>query len=459
MKQSPSPRSFRRSVFLFVQTAATRILGIGSSALLMVLLTRSLTPADYGAYALLSTTAIFANLLLGLGLSLNLTRRVPGAADAEASALVATFIPAEMAVGGIILGAFLALRLDRALAGALDVSKYRSDLRLVLCATWIDLGAAGCLNYLMARKRFGAGNVLSLLRGAALGPLLVLGWLFWRRIDIHVIALAWLGGAIVSLSYGLAATGLVGHWRRFDRGVLRNSLFFGLMVGAQSFTFYFLKLADRYILARFVPLHDIGIYSFAYTLCNVIYSLTALVLVGLYHPHAVEAHNRGDLKRRDMLLAQLTRVAFAAIAVAALVMALFSRQLIFFTPAAYLESARVMPWVILTLIPVVAAYAPAIVLMLEGRPWVSVVAGVAAIAVAVPLNLLLVPRFSYYGSLIASVVGFSMVAAIQHFVARSWRFIDPRNFAGLHDDLRSALRDLRGRSTEASQATGKVPGP
>ena len=49
---------------------------------------------------------------------------------------------------------------------------------------------------------------------------------------------------------------------------MRGAISFGLLVGAQSTTFYFLKLADRFFLARYIDLHEVGIYSFAYTLSN-----------------------------------------------------------------------------------------------------------------------------------------------------------------------------------------------
>jgi len=140
---------------LFAQTAGTRILGMASSALLIVLLSRRLDPAQYGVYALFTTTYIFGNLILGLGLSGNLTSRVPGRDDDTAQRLLATFFLAEVGIGAVVLATALLFGLDRRLAVGMDVVPYLPALRLLLLLTWIDLGCGSCLNYLLARKQFG----------------------------------------------------------------------------------------------------------------------------------------------------------------------------------------------------------------------------------------------------------------------------------------------------------------
>jgi O-antigen/teichoic acid export membrane protein len=296
----------------------------------------------------------------------------------------------------------------------------------------------------LARKRFGAANALTVLRARFLGPLLGLVWLWGHQLDIRVICTTWLASSIVSLLFGLVVTDVwVGVRQGFDRTVLRGAFRFGLMLASQSFAFYFLKLADRYVLAHYSTLHDIGIYSFAYTLSNIAYSLSALVIVGLFQPHIVEAHNRVDLESRDRLLGQLTRTSLTAVMAASAVAALVAPYAILLARPGYGDSATVLPWLLLTLIPVVAAYPASTVLMLEGKLWASLVGGALAIAVSAPINLVLVPRISYRGSLIASAVGFSVLALVQHTVAGTWRFLAPSEFRRLPDDVRTLLRGGR----------------
>jgi O-antigen/teichoic acid export membrane protein len=426
---------------LFAQTAGTRVLGILSSALLVGLLSGRLTPAEYGVYALFSTTYVFGNLILGLGLSGNLTAQVPGRDDATAERLLATFFLAEVGIGGVVLALALLVGADRWLAVGMDVAPYLTALRFVLLLTWIDLGAGSCLTYLLARKRFGAANVLTLLRASLLAPSLAVVWLWRGSASVTSLTAVWLGGAVVSLLFGVMASGLGRalrggvHW-----AALRGAVPFGLMLASQSMTFYFLKLADRYFLARFVNLEQVGIYSFAYTLSNMAYSLTALVLVGLFQPSIVEAHNRGDVSRRDELLAQLTRTSTALVIVGALATAAIARPLIAFARPAYAASAPIIPWLLACLLPVVAAYPASIVLMLQRKLWASVAGGFAATALAAALDYLLIPRLSYGGALIASFAGFSLLAAVQHAVAGTWRFLAPGHFRKLPGDFVALLR-------------------
>lgn len=428
-------------LWLFAQTAGTRLLGMASSSLLVVLLARALDPDHYGVYALFTTTYVFGNLILGFNLSGNLIRRIPGADTAHGARLLATFVLTEVSIGAALLLLAITLGFDRWMASALEIPQYLTEFRLILLMTWVDLGAGGCLNYLLARKRFGAANGLTLLRASLLGPLLALVWLFGRPLDIQVICTTWLVGSIISLLFGLTVTDLWRGLRQgFDGAALQGAFRFGVMLASQSFAFYFLKLADRYVLAHYSTLRDIGIYSFAYTLSNIAYSLSALVIVGLFQPHIVEAHNRADIESRDQLLGQLTRTSLTAVLAASMVAAVVAPYAILLARPGYGDSATVLPWLLLTLIPVVAAYPASTVLMLEGKLWASLVGGALAIAVSVPINLVLVPRISYRGSLIASAVGFSVLALVQHSVARTWRFLGPTEFRKLPHDLRALLR-------------------
>lgn len=431
----------RRPLGLFIQTAGTRIVGMLSSALLVVLLSRQLDPTQYGVYALFSTTYVFGNLVLGFGLSGNLSARVPGRDDGEAARLLGTLFLAEMAIGGAVLGAGLVLGLDRWLAEALDVVPYLPAWRLLFLFIWVDLGATSCFNYLLARKRFGAANLLALLRGSMLAPVLAVVWLWRGSFGVTTIAAAWLVTGTGAFAFGVVATRLPAAVRGgLDWQALRGAIPFGLMLASQSVAFYFLKLANRYFLARFVNLAEVGLYSFAYTISNIAYALSALVLVGLFQPHIVEAHNQGDTAKRDRLLGQLTRTAMASVIVGAILAALLSRQVLFFARPAYSSSAPIIPWLMACLLPVVAAYPATIMLMLEKKLWASAVGGAAAIGVAALLDFLLIPRFSYRGALVASFVGFTMLALIQHAVAGTWRFLSPAHFRALPADVRSLLR-------------------
>ena len=451
--RDPFKTFLRGPLRLFVHTAGTRLLGLASSALLVVLLSRGLDPAQYGIYALFTTTYIFGTLVLGLGLSNNLTSLVPGRDDETAERLLATFFVSEVVVGGVLLALSFTLGLDRRLAAALDVGPYLPALRLVLLLTWVDLGAGSCLNYLLARKRFGTANILTLLRASLLAPSLAAVWLWRGSLGLTTLAAVWLAGAIVALLFGVVATGLPRALRRgLQLSALRAAIPFGMMLAAQSMTFYFLKLADRYFLARYVDLVQVGIYSFAYTVSNIGYSLTALVLVGLFQPLVVEAHNRGDRLRRDELLAQLTRTSIAMVILGALVMALIARHLLFFARPEYVASAPAIPWLLVCVLPVVAAYPATIVLMLERKLWASIVGGFAATAVAAALDFALIPRLSYYGALIASFVGFSVLASVQHQVAGTWRFLSLGHFRKLPADVAALLGRAQARTTSITRS-------
>jgi O-antigen/teichoic acid export membrane protein len=106
--RDPFKNVLRGPLRLFAQTAGTRILGLASSALLVVLLSRELDPAQYGIYALFTTTYIFGTLVLGLGLSNNLTSLVPGRDDETAERLLATFFVSEVVVGAALLALSIA---------------------------------------------------------------------------------------------------------------------------------------------------------------------------------------------------------------------------------------------------------------------------------------------------------------------------------------------------------------
>ena len=150
---------------------------------------------------------MFGNLVLGLGCRQSLgarpwtrrSRSVPPSGD---------LLPGRAGNRGAIVGACLLFGLDRRLAQALDVAPYLSALRLLFLFIWIDLGAGSCLNYLLARKRFGTANVLTLLRGSMLAPVLGMVWLWRGSFGITTIAAAWLVTGAGALAFGAIAAGV-----------------------------------------------------------------------------------------------------------------------------------------------------------------------------------------------------------------------------------------------------------
>lgn len=191
---------------------------------------------------------------------------------------------------------------------------------------------------------------------------------------------------------------------------------YGLPLYPGNLTQFLSARIDVYLLAWLLvdPSAPLGYYSMAVTMAQLVFFLPNAVST-IYFPH-VAGSTREDSDRHVALVSRVTLIITAVVAVALVPLGTFMIHLVLpafdaALPAFYL----LLPGVVaLSLVKVLSSYLAGLAM----TAWMSYV-NVAALAVNVVANLILIPPFGILGAAVASLVSYSASAiAFSVLVAR-----------------------------------------
>jgi len=240
-----------------------------------------------------------------------------------------------------------------------------------------------------------------------------------------------------------------------DPATVRQGLSFSIPLMIPALSFLILQFSDRFFLARFHSLRDVGLYSFAYTLVNTVYAVTATVIHHALLPHAVRTHNEGSIAYRDRILTQALKGALATFVIAAGVLIVAADIVIrVIGRDVYTTAGGVLPLLVLSYVLVIIGHPAYYLLMLTDRTRAIMVVDLFGLILAVLLNVLLIPSWSYYGAAVATVLSFTAVTGLRVAVSRAWEHFDTRSFFSWRFDIGTVAQRPEGeRSGEDAAET------
>jgi O-antigen/teichoic acid export membrane protein len=381
--------------------------------LLLPVYTDYLSTTDYGHYALLLLFGAVAKIAFRLGLDAGFFRIHYDLDDAEErrrlAGTVALFTAAAGAAMLIAVAAASGPLTERLLGPGLPRSW------VVLVAADVYLGGLAFVpaSLLRIQDRPGTFSALSAARHALNTALKVL--LVSRGHGIS--GMVW-SDVVATGAYALLLLPfLLRHASpAFSRPLLRQALGFGLPKVPHGILVQVQNLADRKILDLFVTRAEVGLYHVGYAFGTIVkFPLSA------FEP-AWQPFVYAQVKEKDapLVLARVSRYAFAAFAGAGLTVAVLGRELL------VLMTARPEYHAAVPVIPVVAlAYVLHGVFLLtsvgigirkEARYYPMVTAAAAATNVAA--NFALIPAFGILGAAWATVLSYAVMAGVGFAVSR-----------------------------------------
>jgi O-antigen/teichoic acid export membrane protein len=228
--------------------------------------------------------------------------------------------------------------------------------------------------------------------------------------------------------------------RRVDRSVLRRSLRFGLQAGLGIVFVFLLLRVDQLMVQRALGFRDLGLYSLAVTLAELLWLLSAPFATALL-PHQVAAEGDDDL-----------RLGFGAARIA-LSMAIFGAIAAWLiAPSAirlvYGPDFAGAAWPFRLLLPGVVALAIQRplggILMKRGRPGLASIFGGVALVLNVLLNLALLSTVGLSGASLASSVAYLFLAVAYVIATRQPGIADERDLLPRRGDLVVLFRAITG---------------
>ena len=178
---------------------------------------------------------------------------------------------------------------------------------------------------------------------------------------------------------------------------------------------WLLNISDRWILARHVPLADVGLYSLAYALGMLMLTLGSSLSMAfgpVYYQRAAEAAFRNELPRLAAIYAAVPT--WAALGLSLLAPEFFRIA----TGPAYHGAARLVPLIALAYWLHIAVYQLQILVIEYHRRtrlilWLT---GPAAV-LNIVLNVAFVPRFGVVAAAVNTVVGFAWTSLAARWFA------------------------------------------
>ncbi|HVP38216.1 MAG TPA: oligosaccharide flippase family protein [Candidatus Saccharimonadales bacterium] len=205
-----------------------------------------------------------------------------------------------------------------------------------------------------------------------------------------------------------------------------------------------LLLVDRWMLVRMRGLHDVGIYTAASSVSAYVFLLGALT-ANVLGPNLSQMWEEGDrelVMRRINLALRVTLLALLGVALFLLGVSPWVIPLM--CGKAFAQSASLMWAFGVYHLFYSAFYVLGLYPMLVERPHMNLIAVSVALAVDVPLNLLLIPRYGVYG---AAVAGFTSMGTIVLVLLlqclRAGLKVQPRTYLVLVLQLLPTLRSRR----------------
>lgn len=259
----------------------------------------------------------------------------------------------------------------------------------------------------------------------------------WKLSLVEAI-LASVIGAILGGTYALVKVLKIARGLKVDRRLLALLLKDGgvLYIGALA-TFVNYQV-NFFILNYYSTRSEVGFYSVAYAVANVLFFLSISLESGLF-PRIAAASEQEALQLTEVACRQVLIVTTAAAAV----MFLFSRQIVWlYGGTQFLPSTKplmlLLPGIVIAVVPKILAFA------WIRKGWFSLLTYVAlcAAAVSIALNLFLIPRFGANGAAIATSATFFVVFLLEILLYKRYigrpllkLMVPEKSDVGLYRDL------------------------
>ncbi len=406
---------------------------------LVPILTRLLTPEQYGAFALVSAAVAGVGAITNGWLTSSVLRMYPGAREQGYARRFLLIVASDGAISVLVSGLLLiGLTAVIRLSGSVQTRPV-AIVAMVIVATAL-VGDASC-SILRSRLRASAYSLSMTVRafgrlaGCAIGAYVA---------DDRLL------GALVGWAVGAALTSLVpaalatesGHPEsaadaaesyRF-RTLSRRLLAYGIPLSAGLVLQIVLSDVDRFLLQVLAGTREVGIYAAAYQLASGCVGVAVSIPVLAALPLLMRTWDSTDGRERTRALMPRLIQQYALLTLPATVaIAILGRQLLLLvTSQAYVSGAPTMiPVALGVLFQGLGQYTTAGLLLVR-RTQSLLVLLVVAVLVNTGVNLVLIPRLGMLGAGIATAIAYLV------FAAGGW--LATRKIVPLEWPVRSLLR-------------------
>lgn len=404
-------RLFHGSLVYATSMVGTRALGFA----LTILLTRFLTPGQFGIASLAQNVAAIGALMYGIGLAGSsrlyydyvddppMLRRFVSTLARASLVLTAVVLLAALLAGPAVLAALVphfAVPFFPYIALAMGAMAVAAPVRIRVLLYQLQ----------MRPMAYAVMSLAVALVSAALTYILVVAA---RRGAVGLLLGDLLGAAAVALvALILLRDVIFGGWQwRFVREILK----LGLPLVLNPFVALGLEIADRFILQDYRGVAEIGVYSLAYTYGLAMYLVTA-PLWQAWTPTLYSLAQRGEEGRR-VIGAVNEGIILCVIAIGIFGVAIAQDFVSTFLDPRYRAAGDIIPLIIGAYVLNALVNMFGISALVAKRPGIISVIFILAFISNVVFNFVLDPRGGMYGAAYATLGAFLLAAVLMYLFA------------------------------------------
>jgi O-antigen/teichoic acid export membrane protein len=373
---------------------------------LLPLYTRYLTRADYGAAEVLFAAVVAASIVVRFGV-IEAVLRFYYKAGEDQHAVVASSFAALFWFS--TAAALIALPFAEPISEALLVHPAPDLARIAIGGLWVATLHEYLLTLFRLEERaraFFAVTIANVLVAIALTVVLVVGEDEGAR---GLLLGSYLSGAVFVLGLIFVHRRRLSLWA--DRALLRRLLRFGLPTMPAELSLYALNFVDRIIIVRAVGLAEAGLYALAVKFAQAVNVLVRGFQLA-WPPLAYSIRDDGEARRVYAAVVTWFVAGCAFVVVGSWLLARWIARAL--AAPEFFESYEAVG-LISAAVTLYALYMVQLVILgRTGRTEFNLPATLAALAVNVVLNLILVPPLGIVGAGLALVASYLVVVALMY---------------------------------------------
>ena len=403
----------KRLMRMVIGYGAVQWAGPFLSLIFTPIITRALTPGDYGVADYLLTIVSALSTLALFGIPSALTTHFndqPEDLGWQRSVIGSAFV--IVGFSGILFGGALFIFAPALTAFVPILGPYTALLRLMAVILMIGLTGSVLTTASQAALRVRWGMVYSLIS--------IVGTVVGNLLFIVVLRLGTTGMILTSVTTGLATwfAAMILTRRMIGRPslpVMKKLLRSGSILLPTVMAFWALQVSDRLFLGQQVTATELGYYAIANRMAGLV-GVAMAPIYASWTPLALAVqHKPGSVAR----YVSMSRYLIVTVLAMGLGIGLFSTEiLIVLTRPAYLPAA---PYVgFLAYMYVFSGFGAVLTTgALMGKQLASVTGAIVTGAIVnVVLNYLLIPRYGVWGATVATVIGYGVPQVILYFSLR-----------------------------------------
>ena len=378
-----------------------RGLTLVSKFILILFIARFLTPEELGIWGLIFVTINMSLLVLGLDFYLFNTRELLARDTVERAVLIRDQFVFHLIAYTLVLPALLIV-----FAIGMIAWKYAVWFYILLVLEHVSQELYRLL--ITFSRPVMANFILFLRTGFWIFLAIVLAYYSEDLRGLPLFWACWIGGGVISIVLALYSLRNL-EWRAaFKKPVNREWIKKGIKISLPFFlstlSFTGIQFADRYFIQYFHGEGSVGIYTFYANIANVIHTFILSGVIVILYPKLVESFQAGKLEEYRMNMRKMMMGVIAGLIILPIIAALLIDPVLrLVDKEVYADHSNIFYIMMGTVALLTLSYIPHYALFVRHRDKIIIYSAIAALAVALVANTLLVPSFELRGAAFATL--------------------------------------------------------